>query len=202
MVDMNEKLTLFSQIVKEDALSQMNALDKENDEKKAKAVNAFKEDYERERENRIKFENLKIQREYKQVVAKKLRGYRVELIKKRDEIVNDIFDKVVVRLNDYMKTDDYKNFIIDRLGKAEKIMDTKDFELCCNERDMALCEKIVDELKYQYNITLKLDRGILIGGVIIKKKDANLISDETFDFRLNQAKEGFIKESGLTIPEF
>lgn len=120
-----------------------------------------------------------------------------KLIEKRDGYVKDIFDQAISQLNDFASSDQYQDFMIEKMKKV-----AKDYQLPHSVLHLRKADEVLkDDLTkvYGQDIDVVIDDKISIGGFIIENQESSMIIDETLDFALENQKEWFNKNSGLII---
>jgi vacuolar-type H+-ATPase subunit E/Vma4 len=118
---------------------------------------------------------------------------RKTLIDKRTEIANEVFAKAEEKISAFAGSDKYIDFL-----KAS--IESLKSELGDN---ITVILK-PDDKKYESDIAplckeVKYDSAIRLGGCRAENLDAKLIADDTLEVRLNEAKQNFYKNSGLSI---
>lgn len=115
-----------------------------------------------------------------------------ELLLKRGEICEKVFENVKNRLVDFTGTPEYADYLEAALKKAEKY-DAGDLTVCLNGRDMKFKDTVFK------GMALERDEKIKIGGFILKSREKGFALDETLDARLLAQREYFSTISGLTL---
>lgn len=118
---------------------------------------------------------------------------KTELIKKRNMLINSMFEKIEKNISEYTKTEEYKSRLKADFLKATELL--KD-NIIINAR---VCD--IEYLK-QYaneNIVIKeADRNIL-GGFTAYSNSSRLLLDCTLKTRLEKEKKSFALKSGFII---
>lgn len=120
-----------------------------------------------------------------------------KLIEKRDEYVQNIFDKAREELKSFVKSQDYMPFMEAKMKKVSEQFKDKDSIMYVSHDDFAKKAEIVKAFGSEIEVAASDD--IKIGGFILENKSSSLVVDETLDFALNNQKEWFNKNSGLII---
>lgn len=120
-----------------------------------------------------------------------------KLIEKRDGYVKDIFDQAISQLNDFASSDQYQDFMIEKMKKVAKDYQLPHSVLHLRKADEVLKDDLIKV--YGQDIDVVIDDKISIGGFIIENQESSMIIDETLDFALENQKEWFNKNSGLII---
>lgn len=122
---------------------------------------------------------------------------RAGLFRRREQIRREVFAKAAERILAFTATDNYKKLLLasaDRIAAAMKGHCSILF-LC--ERDRPLAADICAHLGT--SITLHIDPGIRLGGIMVEADDNRMMIDDTLDTRLSQQEQWFMENSGLNI---
>lgn len=154
--------------------------------------------------NEIQAKIQEIKRNAKRGIAKFSLESKRELLKKREELTNSVFDSVLKRLDEYVKTDEYKKKLISKIASFSKPKTTNgadsislDAVILIGEQDFAFA----DEIKKAFSAECEVlkDQSILHGGFIIKDDKKRLYFDETLEEKLYEQKPYFIEKCGFEI---
>ncbi len=120
-----------------------------------------------------------------------------ELFRKRDKMVNDIFEEAKDRLCEFTKTPEYRERLIKDAKEIAEAFGSNPCVLYIREADLCFG----DELKAQFNsdVELKSDLKILIGGVRGFCDSLKLVADSTLDSGLEAQREWFTENADLKI---
>ena len=119
-----------------------------------------------------------------------------KLMKKRQDLIDNLFVEIKEKLIRYTETDDYKAKLKDKialLGSQYK----SDGILKLAVKDMYLADELNE--KTSGHINVKPDASIKIGGFILEFHQDRIIIDETYDARLKEEREMFYANSELII---
>lgn len=120
-----------------------------------------------------------------------------KLVTKREEYVNTIFNEVKERLEEFVSSDKYHDYLINHVKAVSDEYQMSDCILYVKNDDL----KYIDELKaaYQLPIEVKDSKDIQLGGFIIENKQTNVVINESLEVNLENQKDWFYKTSGLMI---
>lgn len=120
-----------------------------------------------------------------------------KLVTKREEYVNTIFNEVKNRLEEFVSSDNYHDYLINHVKAVSDEYQMSDCILYVKNDDL----KYIDELKaaYQLPIEVKDSKDIQLGGFIIENKQTNVVINESLEVNLDNQKDWFYKTSGLMI---
>lgn len=187
--------------MKDEIVKQANAQEKqildEVDRLEKEAYESMKEEAQKDAELQLK----QIVSEMTSNASSEISESHIErtkkLIEKRDGYVKDIFDQAISQLNDFASSNQYKDFMIEKMKKV-----AKDYQLPHSVLHLRKADEVLkgDLIKvYGQDIDVVIDDKISIGGFIMENQESSMIIDETLDFALENQKEWFNKNSGLII---
>lgn len=187
--------------MKEEIEKQANAQEKqildEVDRLEKEAYESMKEEAQKDAELQLK----QIVSEMTSNASSEISESHIErtkkLIEKRDGYVKDIFDQAISQLNDFASSNQYKDFMIEKMKKVAKDYQLPHSVLHLRKADEVLKDDLIKV--YGQDIDVVIDDKISIGGFIIENQESSMIIDETLDFALENQKEWFNKNSGLII---
>lgn len=117
------------------------------------------------------------------------------LMKERAEMVNSLFEQVKERLCAFRAQADYRAFLLEKLQRYIKAYPHSKVYVAAF--DEALMKELLAQLSV--NVPCEVAADITIGGFRLVDSDAARIIEETFDSALEEARETFLRTSGLTI---
>lgn len=190
---MNEQieksLNRLKSIVLNDAHEQSERAEREFENKTNDIIEKKSREYAALTEKRKKTAIAKTEREARASVLNAELNARAELSAYREKLVDSVFDGVSEKLSEYMKTDEYTAFLLEKAqralsecGEGEKIL----------EANAADCPKLK-----QLGTTVRECK--IFGGVRAVNTDRGVICDYSFDDMLTEARNTFLQKSGLKI---
>ena len=190
---MNEQieksLNRLKSIVLNDAHEQSERTEQEFENKTNDILEKKSRDYAASTEKRKKSAIAKIESEARASVLNAELNARAVLSSYREKSVDSVFDGVSEKLSEYMKTDEYTTFLLEKAqlalsecGDGEKIL----------EANAADCPKLK-----QLGITVRECK--IFGGVRAVNTDRGVICDYSFDDMLTEERNTFLQKSGLKI---
>jgi len=113
------------------------------------------------------------------------------LLQVKEKIVDEVFERTLSRLREYVSTQDYENCLTRLIIEASKKINSKELIIQLNENDhRRLTEDRLEDISKEIGVKLvKSDRVIkCIGGVIVKSSNGKIVVNNTFENRLNMLK--------------
>lgn len=128
--------------------------------------------------------------------AVKEQDSRRGLFVKRNEIVEKVFDDAKLKLSEYTKTDDYKEYIKNSAIKMAQLFENNACIIYLREADKALKDTINSVV---FNCTVEFDQSITLGGIKGYCESMSIMADDTFDTKLNDQRVWFAEHSKLKV---
>lgn len=122
---------------------------------------------------------------------------RAGLFKRREEIRMEVFDAAKKQIEEFVEHGSYKELLITSAKRIVQTMKGQCAELILREADKKYATDICAILGN--SITLHVDNGIKLGGIIVKSADGKMMIDDTLDERLRQQQQWFMENSGLVV---
>ena len=116
---------------------------------------------------------------------------RNRLLQTKEDLVDLAFEKALVKLKNFVKTEEYQTYLLKLIEEIAKKMDQKVLVIEVNAKDKGWLKP--DMLKHaskKLNIELRLSKQTedYIGGCKMQTDDGKIIYDATLDNRLQQLK--------------
>mgnify|MGYP004507990143 CR=1 FL=1 len=190
---MNEQieksLNRLKSIVLNDAHEQSERAAQEFENKTNNIIEKKGSEYAVSTEKRKKSAIAKTEREARASVLNAELSARAELSSYREKLVDSIFDGVSEKLSEYMKTEEYTVFLLEKAGKALSE---------CGEGKKILEANAADCPKLK-QLGTDVRECEIFGGVRAVNADKGIICDYSFDDMLAEARGTFLRKSGLKI---
>jgi V/A-type H+-transporting ATPase subunit E len=106
----------------------------------------------------------------------------------KENYINDVFDKVLTRLKQFVESDSYLSCLLTLIEEAVKKIDSEQAVVYVNSKDQKLLiSSLLDELskKLKKNLILANEPVNCLGGCVVKTPDGKLSHDNTFEKRLH-----------------
>lgn len=120
-----------------------------------------------------------------------------ELLKQRKELMEKVFLKAKEKLISYTKTQEYENLLKKSSQKISDMLDTTGTTLFVKKEDLNFKNEIL--AFFEKKCTVKESTDIKIGGILGVNEKLGLIIDETLDSKLENERNWFSENSGLSI---
>ncbi|MDD6484381.1 MAG: V-type ATP synthase subunit E family protein [Clostridiales bacterium] len=197
---MNEKLNTFSSLVMRDASGKREGMI-DSMQKKHDAIIAEKEaQYREEASTQLQLNTIEAKKKENQQVLQAELDAKKQLLLYRDSIINEVMLEVSDKLKEFMKTDEYREWLMRRteralleVGKGSKLVYVSGDDLKYKDEIIALSED------YSTISVQAADEKDFIGGVKVFNPDRRVSVDYSFKEMLAEEKKDFLTGSGLTI---
>lgn len=197
MEKINDKLEKFAEMVIRDASDKAAIVineAKNNNQKilEEKELATLKDAY-----RRIQDALMKIEKESNALYSAKLFEAKELLYKRRMEIMDSVFNRVAARLENYLKTPEYSTKLKKLIKEGLNEVGNGDVHVFVDNRDKAYAQEVLNENKGGFAIEESIEP--LSGGCVVTNKTNGLLADFSFNSRLKDQRQMFLKYSGMKI---
>lgn len=197
MPDIVSKTDNFLKAIEKYAAEQRNKIETEAEEFKAKELNKAEEDGLKEAYVLLQKKMLSINTGIARELSKAENASRKSVFQKRREIEDKVFERAKEKLLAYAKTGKYTSKLLESAEAVSQKLTADDVILYICERDLKLKDKILSAFGRKCDIQVSDE--IQIGGLTGLSRQLGLLVDETLDTKLENQKEWFCENSGLTV---
>ena len=116
---------------------------------------------------------------------------RNRLLQTKEGLVEVAFDKALIKLKDFVATEEYHTYLLNIIKEVAKNLDQKNLVVQVNAQDKDwLTQDMLDRLSKKLHFELKLSEQNedFIGGCKIQTLDGKITFDNTIDNRLKELK--------------
>ena len=187
----------FEQEIANEAKKESEAIMKEVEQIRQDALQKIRNSAAADAKAKMNREINDIILENQKEISRMQRKINQDLIKKRQELQNQIFDICRKKLIEFVQGNDYLAFIEKEIANLPKEIYDGKTEIRIAQRD----EKVFKDLEGQFkqSVEITTDPQLSIGGFIAVNMDLGMIVDSSLDHRLEEKKEWFYNHSGLVI---
>ena len=148
-----------------------------------------REQYRRSEDSEIALDRQKTHTLYAKELSKSDFAAHKSVLAHRCELVDSLFDDIRKRLEGFVKSSEYAEFMN---ALAKKANDEKAFSKDCvinvSRDDRQLAMDIADK----YGVAVAVDRNIELGGITVYYPSENIYIDYTLDLALEQQRKAFV----------
>jgi len=183
-----EKLKHFLDITEQDARAQGQSIVSEYASSLDQLFEEHKTAALRQSEHHIKVERERASREMNIELARQQLHIKRKITKKQSALKEQLFDEVKSMLSDYMKTEEYSSLLISQIMKSKEYAGNQYIIIYIDPAD---ADK-VELLQERTGMPLKVSEYSFIGGTRTVIPYKNILIDESFEKKLEEAKENFV----------
>lgn len=192
----DNKTSSFLKAINKYAQQQSDAILKEAEEFRQKEIEratkeAITDAYTLIQKN-ITLEKAKIVSDY----AKLSQKSRSEIFVRRNEIVEEVFEKATSKLVSFTKTAEYDEYIKKSASEIAKLFEDKNCVISIKNDDAHKTDMIKAIVP---NCTVEFDNSIVIGGIKGYCEELSVIADDTLDSKLLNQRQWFAENSNLEV---
>ncbi|MCX7715100.1 MAG: V-type ATP synthase subunit E [Clostridia bacterium] len=195
MASVEDKLTSFSAFVLQEAKEQSSRVIEEIEYKKNEIVDKKELELLTDAYERIQKMVSKYSRENNERVLKVEMGFRKELLVKREQIMNEVFSEVIKKINEYVDSPDYKNWLVKKIESACAEVGEGNKIVYITEKDSRYRQEIEKD-NVVVNTVCEDD---FLGGARVYNSDKKIFADYSIKQMLEDEKHNFLKISGLAL---
>ncbi len=197
MPDIVSKTDNFLKAIEKYAAEQRSKIESEAEEFKSKELNKAEEDGLKEAYVLLQKKMLSINTSIARELSKAENASRKSTFAKRQEIEDKVFERAKEKLLEYAGTDKYIQKLLESTKTVSEKLTADDVTLYVCERDLKLKNKIISAFGRKCDV--QASNEIQIGGIMGISRKVGLLADETLDTKLQNQREWFCENSGLTI---
>lgn len=189
MPNSKEKLAHFEKAIFAEVDEKAAAILDEAEQNRKELLLKAGEEARAQAEKEAKEELKQMEVQSAQIVTKEKLNAKQEILLKRKELVNGLFEKVGEHLKEFSKTGEYETYLSAVLQRNP----LSDGKILARPEDCPLVEKLAPRCK------VEPDTANLLGGVILISLENNIYIDETFAAKLHAKQEGFYSENSIQL---
>ena len=183
----DEKLKHFLETSMEDAKNQSETMINEYTAALDKLFEEHKAETTRRMELRLKTEKERQSREKNKELALKQIAIRHEITDKSEELTNMIFVEVEDMLEKFMQTPDYEKLLLKQIKEALDFAGGESMTIYIDPSDASL----LAVLKLATGAQIELNPASFKGGTRAIIHSRNILIDNSFEQKLEEARDGF-----------
>ncbi|CCV64008.1 cation exporting V-type ATPase, subunit E [Alteracholeplasma palmae J233] len=178
----------FDQTIKNESSLIIQKLKKELKEMKNTALTTVKNELDESKKITIDAKAKLLTSKHQKSLSELKKKYHLELMSKREQLLEELVVSLKNKLSDYMKTEAYKNKVLETLKNIKEEI---------NYIEISPKDPVKTILK-DYEIR---ENSSITGGILVVLKTNNLEVNQTFDVKIKEAKEWFYQNSLLFVVE-
>lgn len=197
MAGIEKKLASFSDLILNEAKEQQTKILDEVNQEKNKIMQNKEDEFLTEAYEEIQKIVAKYEKSGNEQVLKVEMELKKDLIKKREEIIDTVFDRVTAKIAVFQKTPDYQSWLVSLCRKAIQEIGSERCRIHLAQPDAHLQPVIAAEFP---NAEIVADGGNeMIGGIKAESLEKHIFDDFSIAALLDRQRQVFLKISGLSI---
>ena len=173
-------------------------IEKRIDEVKGRGLKMLKEVHQDliKEARRIDAEIAKEARRRRETVLREIkRDLRIRKMRLMDELMEDVFDRSLKRIEELPRDEKYANILIALIKEGLNALEIKEGVIHVNEKDKEIANRVIQKLNEEgFNLRLSKESINTAGGVFITSLDETVAYNNTFEARLRALKPRLRKE--------
>ena len=190
-----EKIAHIQSVVMEEARGKGNAIIEQHKKALDHIFETHRQEVTRQSQTRIKGETTSARQQLNTAASKRQIQLKRELSKVKHTLKTQLFEEVRELLEEYMKTEDYKELLAAYIAKAARFADGQSFVIYINPSD---ADK-KDYLEERTGMTVTMGKDDFVGGIRAVIPERNILMDYSFEGAMEKEYEEFIFKGGAGI---
>lgn len=157
-----------------------------------KVFEDHKQEAMRQMETRIKAETINVRQQKNQAMAKAQLELKRQEGRVQKELKDKVFREVMELVEDYMKTEEYREFLIRCIQKSVEFAAGEELTVYINPSD----QRMKEELELNSGMMLTISKEDFIGGIRAVIRSRNVLIDHSFRTALRTEYDEFVFEGG------
>ncbi len=192
---LDEKIAHLQATSMEEARAEGNSIIDSYRDALERVFQEHKEEMTRQSELRIKSENMNARQQFSQAAAKAQLELKRQYSKIAQELKDKVFDEAGILIQEYMKTEEYVNFLVACIRKALSFANGEPVTIYINPTD----EARKDALEAETGTSLTVSKEDFIGGTRCVIRGRNVLIDNSFKTQLRNEYDNFMFRGGEGI---
>ena len=189
-----DKLAQFEEKINAAADAETEALLSQAKARAEKAISGAEEEYLEKSHNVVSDETKSIKMRLEHLVSQKSFEASREIFAHRNKLVEDFFDGIAKKLQDYAKTEDYRQNLTDILKEVNtQHVFTSTSKAYVRAEDVDMVKKLYPALQ------VEADRKIKLGGVTVYYPEEKIYIDRTFDNTFEEQRAAFANNDFMRL---
>ncbi len=190
-MSIKEGLSAITSEVLDDVQKEAEAIILAAENEAKETLKAAKEQAEQNYQTILNQAKVKAENERRKITSVTEVEMRNRLLQTKEELVDDAFQRALVKLQDFVKTEEYHEYLLKLIEEVVKKIGQKKVVVQVNAEDKTwLTQDMLDRLSKRLRQELKLsdETEDFIGGCKIQTVDGKITYDSTIDNRLQELK--------------
>ncbi len=196
MLNQNDKIERFSEIINKNALAQCKKIEKQTEKFRKEQLKDLESKANAELQSRLGYEAQRITTQTGSRISALNAQSKKNLAQKREDITAAVFEKVKEKLVYFTKSDDYEAFLrksivslVEEIGSGCVVY--------VRESDLALCKEKLSDIEGIK--AFEKSEKIKLGGAAASNEAKTVFAVDTLESRIATQRERFLAQSALSI---
>lgn len=189
---LEEKIAEIQASSMEDARAEGNEIIESYRAALDKVFEDHKQEAMRQMETRIKAETINVKQQKNQAMAKAQLEFKRQEGRVQKELKDKVFREVMELVEDYMKTEEYRDFLLRCIQKSVEFAGGEELTIYINPSD----QNMKETLEMHSGTMLTVSKEDFIGGVRAVIRGRNVLIDHSFRTALRTEYEEFVFQGG------
>lgn len=190
-------LQYFKQEIALSAQRECLVIDQETKAIREKALARINQEAKMDASAKMERELNQITLENQKEISRMQRQTTLELIAKRQELQNQVFEAARQKLISFTAEKEYITFLKQKIAALPAEIYDGELEIGIANKDAQIFQELSDQFIKPVKIVVK--DAMTIGGLIATNRTLGLVVDNSLDHQLEEQKEWFYHHSGLII---
>lgn len=190
-----EKVAYLQQTAMEQARIEADSIVREHTSKLERVSEQHKEEARRQAQTRIKAEQITARQKKNMAASQASLELKREYGMKQKQLKKKLFEEVRQMLDEFMKTEEYKDYLVKYIEKAARYANGEEIVIYINPSD----EDKKEYLEEHTGVQLTVSKEDFIGGVRSVIRGRNVLIDHAYKGALEQAYQDYEFEGGAGI---
>ena len=197
MVTNEEKLSKFNQAIHHYAEEQRRKIEEEVERFKEKELSEAEDEVLREAYQLIQKEMAQMRNNITKEMAHREMDARRELLEKRQQIMESVFQQAGEKLKEFAASPDYPTWMERHCKEIAKTFVKPGTVLYLRSEDLSMKDAL--QKAFGAGCEFRADESIRLGGIRAQNLEMGLMADDTLDALLENQREWFEENSGLRV---
>lgn len=190
-----EKIAYLQEVAMRQARLEADSIVKEHTNKLNRVYEQHKEEAIRQSETRIRAEKITARQKKNMAASQAGLELKREYGRKQKQLKQKLFEEVEQKLCEFMKTEEYKECLVNYIEKAARYANGEEITIYINPSDADKMEYLEEHT----GVELTVSKEDFIGGVRAVIRNRNVLIDHGFKGALEQAYQDYEFEGGAGI---
>ncbi len=196
MDNVKEKLQRFNKDILADINNERKAMLEKANKELMEYYSKKEKEYLKEARESIQGALREIKRRNQVKRSKIIMSHRMELLEKRNSIIDKIYFETTKKLVAFTKSEKYKQYLLNKLTRIKSVIG-ENLEVTLSYNDSKLKDYI--EKKGKVKVIIADKKRDFIGGLICYNSEKGIMVDESFAKILSEKKEDILKICNLQV---